>query len=737
MADFGIALAVSAAGGTRLTETGLSLGTPEYMSPEQATGERELTARSDLYSLGAVVYEMLVGEPPHTGNTVQAIIAKVVSVTPQPIQRVREAVPGNVEAAVQCALSKTPADRFASGAEFARALTDPAFTLPSVAGAAAVPLRKGPWNRLAIGMAGLAALLAVVALWGWLRPAPPIAGAPGLRLHLAPEDVRIIASLGGDPLAFSPDGQTLAFIGRGPSDEAQAVYLRGMGDFRPRKLANTDGAMSVFFSPDGEWVGFKVDRELRKIPQSGGASVLLASNARHQRGTASWGPDGAIVYASIGTAQRIEWVGENGEQMESHLPAHWGGVAQWPTYVPNGRGIIFQACESSGCIDDLGLHVLDFEKGEVRRLVDDATRGWVLPSGHLLYSRDDGAALVAPFDLKALELTGSAVPMLENVQTAIDGVGRIAVSNVGNVAYLKGSGARDNELVWVTRDGNVRPLPLDPRNVLGVRISPDGSRIAATVLNEDGRNIWIFLPDGTSEARVTYSNNDSQPVWMPGGSSIAFQTTDSSGVSINAQTVDLSSPIRPIAQFSVGSNISGLSFTPDGSRLHLALRGQNTQGFDLVFVQTDGQSDPEVFYQTTADEDYPAVSADGQLLAYISDESGEREVYVRRADGSGGREPVSSGGAQEVVWSPVGPELFYRAPDGMYSATINVKDGVQVVIRRLFDDSEFSRTFVGYGSDLSYDVDPTGENFLMIRRGAVRLHVIVSWFEELKVRVGR
>ncbi|NIM51789.1 MAG: protein kinase, partial [Gemmatimonadales bacterium] len=157
VADFGIALAVSAAGGTRLTDTGLSLGTPEYMSPEQATGERELTARSDLYSLGAVVYEMLVGEPPHTGNTVQAIIAKVVSVTPQPIPRVREAVPGNVEAAVQCALSKAPADRFASGAEFARALTDPAFTLPSVAGAAAVPLRKGPWNRLAIGMAGLAA----------------------------------------------------------------------------------------------------------------------------------------------------------------------------------------------------------------------------------------------------------------------------------------------------------------------------------------------------------------------------------------------------------------------------------------------------------------------------------------------------------------------------------------------------------------------------------------------------
>jgi Tol biopolymer transport system component len=517
------------------------------------------------------------------------------------------------------------------------------------------------------------------------------------------------------------------------------VYLRGLDDFRPRKLANTDGALSVFFAPDGEWVGFKVDRELRKVPRDGGASVLLASNARMQRGAASWGPDGAITYTSIGNTQRIEWVGENGEQMESHLPADWDGIAQWPTYVPNGRGIIFQVCESFVCADDLGLHVLDFAKGEVRRLVEDATRGWVLPSGYLLYSREDGAAFVAPFDLEALELAGSAVPMLENVQTGIDGVGRIAVSNVGNIAYLKGSGARHWGLVWVTRDGNVRPLPVNPRNVLGVRLSPDGSRIAATVLDEDGRNIWIFSPDGTSEARVTFSNNDSQPMWMPGGSSIAFQTNDSSGVSINAQTVDLSSPIRPIAHFSVTSDLTGLTVTPDGSRLHFGLSGQNTQGFDLIFVKTDGQSDPEVFYQTTANERYPAVSADGQLLAYISDESGEDEVYVRQADGTGGREPVSSGGAQEVVWSPVGPELFYRGPDGMYSATINLTNGVQVVRRRLFDDSEFSRTFGGFGNDLSYDVDPTGENFLMIReqdRGAVRLEVILSWFEELKAKVG-
>jgi Tol biopolymer transport system component len=226
---------------------------------------------------------------------------------------------------------------------------------------------------------------------------------------------------------------------------------------------------------------------------------------------------------------------------------------------------------------------------------------------------------------------------------------------------------------------------------------------------------------------------------MPDGSSIAFVTSDSSGVSINAQTIDLSSPIRPIAHFSVGSDLTGLTVTPDGSRIYLGLSGQNRQRSDLLFVQTDGQSDPEVFYQTAADERSPVISADGQLLAYISDESGEDEVYVRQADGTGGREPVSNGGAEEVVWSPVGPELFYRTPDGMYSATINVTNGVQVVRRRLFDDYEFSRTFLGYRGNLSYDVDPAGENFLMTREqggAALRLEVIVNWLEELKARVG-
>ncbi|MHC4102889.1 MAG: serine/threonine-protein kinase, partial [Planctomycetota bacterium] len=130
VADFGIALAVTAAGGNRVTETGLSLGTPEYMSPEQATADRQVDARSDVYSLGAVIYEMLVGEPPHTGPTVQAVLTKVVTEDAVPVATRRPMVPANVDAALTQALAKLPPDRFASAAQFAEALANPAFTLP-------------------------------------------------------------------------------------------------------------------------------------------------------------------------------------------------------------------------------------------------------------------------------------------------------------------------------------------------------------------------------------------------------------------------------------------------------------------------------------------------------------------------------------------------------------------------------------------------------------------------------
>ncbi|MBI2614420.1 MAG: protein kinase, partial [Gemmatimonadetes bacterium] len=284
IADFGIALAVSVAGGNRLTETGLSLGTPQYMSPEQATGDRQLDARSDIYALGCVLYEMLAGEPPYTGPTTQAIIAKVLTEQPRPLRALRSTVPLLVEAAVQKALQKLPADRFATAADFAEALTKPTAGVPSwraplpltQEAAAAAPL--GAFRRwLAVGV-GLILLLGGFALGRWLRPLPG-GYAPVARLQALFAGGRAVVSiyrLGGD-VALSPDGSRLAISADG--DQGPGIYLRALDDLEARLLPGTQGGLSPFFSPDGRWVGFwKLgEGRLKKISVAGGPAVPIAT----------------------------------------------------------------------------------------------------------------------------------------------------------------------------------------------------------------------------------------------------------------------------------------------------------------------------------------------------------------------------------------------------------------------------------------------------------------------------
>ncbi len=295
VADFGIALAISAAGGTRLTETGLSLGTPQYMSPEQAAGDREVTARSDVYALGAVVYEMLVGEPPHMGSSVQAILAKILSDTPPPISRTRELVPANVDAAVHRALAKSPADRFGSAAEFAAALTNPAFTLPTVAGVAterALPALR-LWQRATVGVAVLALVSILVAVWGWLRPEPPQATARyGVALPPGQELV-------DEPLAHTfdvgPHGSSIVYVG--PGEDGGQLWVKPRDQSEAAPLSGTNGARAPSVSPDGQWVAYQVAGQLRKVGVSGGSSITLADSVNANAITrAAWLDHGTVAY---------------------------------------------------------------------------------------------------------------------------------------------------------------------------------------------------------------------------------------------------------------------------------------------------------------------------------------------------------------------------------------------------------------------------------------------------------
>jgi serine/threonine-protein kinase len=294
VADFGIALAASKASGARMTETGMSLGTPQYMSPEQAMGEREITARSDVYALGAVLYEMLTGDPPFSGSTAQAIVARVVTETPRPLLPQRHTIPPQVESAVMTALEKLPADRVATAAEFAAALADRSPTAAATVPTAAVPAPRSSARRpsATLAAAGVAILATIAALWGWLRPMPE---PPVSRFSLFLPASRALQQIGqsGGRLAISPDGRKLVYVG--PGEGGPRLWLRRLDQLDATPISGTEGGASPFFSPDGRQIGFITrGRTVRLVSLEGGPPLTLTDSANTTGG--DWGADGYVYF---------------------------------------------------------------------------------------------------------------------------------------------------------------------------------------------------------------------------------------------------------------------------------------------------------------------------------------------------------------------------------------------------------------------------------------------------------
>lgn len=343
VADFGIALAVSNAGGNRITQTGLSLGTPQYMSPKQATGDRAIDSRTDIYSLGAVLYEMLTGDPPHTGSTSQAIIARVLTEKPRSVRSSRPNVAAHVENSIARSLEKLPADRFGTARAFADALSGAApVTAAAQSGTSATPDRltiQLPTQRIRAAAKWLGlALMVGAAAWGWLRPRPAPEHALPARFAIAPTDsTPLREDIPGANLAFSPDGTQLVFLAGLPTSR---LYLRGLNDLDARAIPGTERAVTPRFSPDGRWLAFVVDGQLKKIPLAGGQAVKIAdglgpdATARY-----SWGDHDVVVFRQVpgrGLYRASAGGGPPTQLTKPDTTRHESGHT-WPEVLPGGR----------------------------------------------------------------------------------------------------------------------------------------------------------------------------------------------------------------------------------------------------------------------------------------------------------------------------------------------------------------------------------------------------------------
>ncbi|MFL5519988.1 MAG: protein kinase domain-containing protein [Gemmatimonadales bacterium] len=636
VADFGIALAASKAG-DRMTQTGMSLGTPSYMSPEQAMGDREITARSDVYALGCVLYEMLAGEPPFSGPTAQAIVARVMMEEPRSLSMQRKTIPPHVEAAVAVALAKLPADRFATAAQFAEALARPgAATVPMASvQRSAVPVRSrmGTWVPWVVAALGLGA-----ATWGWLaRPRSEGTRWQYLGLgQVAPPKETALGSL-----AISPDGRIIAVVeGAAPGQ----LYLKRGSQLQAMPLPGTDGAIYPTFSPDGKWIAFVSGGALRKVQVEGGAVVTLTDVAFEDYGGVAWLDDGTIVFAGP-TTDQLSRVGADGGAVIQALrdPALAGRGFGALTALPGARGVLFNVC-TSGCVT-LTLNVLDLRTGTQHQLLDGAIMAWYLPNGYLAYLQRDGTILAAPFDLDKLALTGPALPVVQGVSAAL-GLAQVALSRNGTLVYLEASGAATEvEVVRVSRSGIMTPVDTawhGPFN--SSALSPDGRRLALGVGFASGAlDIWIKELDHGPFSRLSVRGDDRRPAWSPDGKLVAFIRDTADGSSVYARRTDGSTTESRLAKLAVA--IQEVTWSPDGRWLVVRTDNGDAGAGDILAIPTSGDTTPVPLAASSFTELHPVVSPDGRWLAYTSNESGRNEVFVRPfAASESGRWHVSTGG---------------------------------------------------------------------------------------------
>ena len=737
VADFGIALAAARSdGGSRMTETGMSLGTPHYMSPEQAMGEREITARSDVYALGCVLYEMLTGEPPFTGPTAQAIFARVMTEEPRSLTLQRKTVPPHVEAAVLTALSKLPADRFSTAAQFGEALSRPGLaTLPitTARAAAARPTRR---VRALVFAPWIVALLAVgAAVWSW-RGRPGQLGTSWQYIQLGDG-----FTPGGltPSLALSPDGTSLVIR---ESPQNGRLWLKRRGELHAQPIPGTEGAAQPAFSPDGQWVSFINDNRLMKTrPGQGGVSTVTDSVVV-PFGGAAWLDDGSLVTVGPAAHELSRVSASGGPRTRLLLDSAMAGYGIGNLAVlPDGRGVLFTRC-SSGCVSTQ-IHVLDLGTGREHLLLGDAVSASYLPTGHLLYVRRDGAAMAAPFDLHDLKITGSAVQLLENVRLATGGA-FLAWSRSGVLTYVQGGGGGvEFEMVRVSRAGASTVIDSTWHGGFNsLSQSPDGRRLAVGVgLANGALGIWIKQLDRGPFSRLTFSGQDRRPAWSPDGGQVAFIRDSLSGSSVYARVTDGSTPDRRLVR--LDRPVQEVTWSPDGRWLVLRTDDAARGAGDLVGVRTSGDTTPVPLLASGFTELHPAVSPDGRWLAYTSNESGANEVYVRPfSAGNGARWQVSNGGGLEPRWSPDGRELYFL--DGTRLVAVPVRatsTGIDTGDPRpLFDASGFSIDIF----HTSYEVLPDGRGFIFARpretgRPAAQAALVQAedWFADVRAKVGR
>jgi Tol biopolymer transport system component len=696
------------------TQAGVLLGTAAYMSPEQAKG-KSVDRRADIWAFGCVLYEMLTGKMAFHGDTVTDTLAAVIKEEPE-WSRLPVGTPIRVRVLLQRCLQKDPKQRLRDIGDARISLDEVLSGAPE--GAASVGAAVPTWSRLlpwALGF--LAVAITGVSVWN-LKPSPVVA-RPLTRTVINLPPGQRLAGL-NEPgleqlvLALSADGNQLAYVATTQGGTPQ-IYLRAMDSMEARPIPGTEGAAGPFFSPDGRWLGFFADGKLKKIPLTGGVPQTLA-DASIPLG-ASWGSQHTIVFSPWLSV--LQQVPDGGGAVQALTRFEKGEYAHaLPEFLPDGKAVLFRLSPSGA------IAVQTIGTGEHRTLIQAGSTPRYASSGHLIYAQASNL-MAAPFDPQRLEVRGTAVPVVQDVLE-----GQYSISATGSLAYIPGvSQASQSRLVWVNRNGAEQPLAAPPRDYNQPRLSPDGRQVAV----DDDASGQVSLYDIARDtlSRFTFGENLNQyPVWTPDGKRIAFMSNKGGQFNIYLQMADGSGGLERLTH---GDNNVPFSWSPNGQLLAFVDTSSSTAPGIWVLRMSDHKA--QSFLQTPAFEDAPQFSPDGRWLAYTSNESGRREIYVRPYPGPGGKWQISTEGGNEPLWNRNGRELFYRAGDKMMAVDINTQPGFAAGKPRELFEGHYMLNPLGRAN---YDVSPDGQRFLMLKpveqeqAAPTHINFVLNWTEELK-----
>jgi Tol biopolymer transport system component len=721
--DFGLAKALSQDGpaiDVSLSPTmahagtlaGVVLGTAAYMSPEQARG-KSVDKRADIWAFGCVLYEMLTGRQAFAGDTLTDIIAAVVKNEPDWTTLPAD-TPRGVRSVLARCLKKDPAHRLRDIADAQFALYDEQDEPHASTTVASAPRRA---NRSAVVPWAFTAALTLLA--GFLlarswRATDGAAGQPVTRLELSPPTGVELYNGDAQDVALAPDGRRVAFVGvRGG---VRQVYVRRFDQFDAVPIRGTEGAFSCFFSPTSDAIGFiSTNRSLKKVTLADGfVATLTAADADYTMGSA-WGPDDRITFGREATLWQIAATGGSPTHLTTLDTASGELAHAFPAMV--GRtAILFTSITANR---KARIEAVSLATGQRHVVVESGTLPMYASSGHLIFFRDE-ALLAAPFDADSLTVTGPPIRIIEILGMGTGGAPLVAIAGSGSFVYAT-SATTANTLVWVSRQGAEEKLSTTRRIYFSPHLAPDGRRI---VVQASG-DLWIQDTQRATFTRLTSQTfGNSFPVWTPDGKRVAFRTISG----LHWADVEGSDASHAIPGTSIGDFPS--SMAPDGDTLLINRQAPNTSQDIYGLSIRSGAVKPLV--TTPAFEGGAQFSPDGRWMAYVSDESGQMQVYVRPYPAMDRRWPVSTEGGTSPMWNGNGRELFYRNGNKMMAVEMTPGPELALSAPRLLFEQPYA-----YGQTITlpnYDVRADGQRFLMVKEeaGSGRLNVVLNWFEELK-----